>query len=1142
MKLYEAKNIITDIFENQFNKDKFSYFIRNLLKNLHPAEFLRTGYNIPKAFENFIASYERLGKYEDEEGNLIDVMIVKLKRDHSIDYARNTQRNFVRWYLNDKGKDAALVAFHTEKSSEWRFSFIKMLYSLEKKKDELTPAKRSSFMVGEAGKSHTAQRQLVDLLKNDYAPYISDIENAFSIEAVSDEFFEKYKALLFNLVDEIETIVKKDKTVKEEFESKNISILNFSKKLLGQVVFLYFLQRKGWLGLAENEKYGDGDKHFLRSLFKNTKPDKNFFNDYLEYLFYDALSKKRVTDYYDRFGTRIPFLNGGLFDPIEFYDWQKTDIVIPNELFSNRIGEEEGIGILDVFDLYNFTVKEDEPLETEVAIDPEMLGKVFERMLDVTERKSKGAFYTPREIVHYMAQQSLLYFLETELQNKNVAKEDLETFIHHGEHIIDKDIAIEEGKLKQTANKQKIPESIRNNAKAIDLALENIKICDPAVGSGAFPVGIMNEIVKLRKLITPFLKDTKTNKRSAYQFKSNAIQNSIYGVDVDAGAVEIAKLRLWLSMVVDEQSIKTVEPLPNLDYKIVKGNSLINIPDGTAINDSLAKEIEELIKSYYHITDKDKKQEQKQIIDNKIEEQLIFVSGFAGYDIDFDFNLFFHEVWNDKKGFDVVIGNPPYVEHKKLKHIAYILKQIFDVYSGSSDLSVYFFEKGLKILHQNGNLSYISTNKFFNTGYGKFLRKYLLKYSINSIINFEQVEIFEKVLVSSTVMCLSKELMNPENQFNYVEFYKEKEWRKEFNYRIEFQSNLFRQELFDDKEWNFLNPNELRLKSSIEQNSEIIKDISGIEIKRGITTGYDPAFVLPDNIKFKTADVLKPLIKGREIKRFMPLKSNSQLLFIPWHFPLHNEKSINGASEIAEEKLKKDYPDIYSHLINHYNKLIQRNKEETGIRYEWYSLQRCAASYYQLFEYNKIVWPLTADKWGFTLDKEMHYLTSGGFFLVSKYMPLKFILAVLNSKLMEYYFKFIGVMTAGGAYTLKKATIEKLPIINSSNTKEIELIVDYILFLKSRSTEKTSFYFEQLIDGVVYELYLENEIKHAGCDILQYLNNLPEIKEEMDDEEKMNIITKVFNKLYDKESPVRKNLFFMDSVEEVAIIKESLEK
>jgi len=1155
MKLYEAKKIIKDVFENPFNKEKFGYFIRNLLKNLHPAEFHRSGYNIPKAFEDYIASYERLGKYEDEEGNLLDVLIVKLKRDHSIDYARSTQRNFVRWYLKDKGKDAALVAFHTGKSSEWRFSFIKMQYSLEKKNDELTPAKRSSFMVGESGKSHTAQRQLIDLLKNDHAPHLSDIENAFSIEAVSDEFYEKYKALLFNLVEEIEKIAEKDQTVKEEFENKGISILNFSKKLLGQIVFLYFLQKKGWLGLKEGRKYGEGDRNFMRSLFNEAvSRGKNFFNDYLEYLFYDALSKKRVTDNYPRFKTRIPFLNGGLFDPIAFYDWQKTDIVIPNELFSNRNNEEEGTGILDVFDLYNFTVKEDEPLETEVAIDPEMLGKVFERMLDVTERKSKGAFYTPREIVHYMAQQSLLYYLESELNqtvshtqfgsnqpelfsNKDikrqldlvtenkalvVPKADLETFIHYGEQIIDKDIAIEEGKLKQTANKQKIPETVRDNADAIDRALENIKICDPAVGSGAFPVGIMNEIVKLRKLVTPFLKNKKADKRTAYHFKSNAIQNSLYGVDIDAGAVEIAKLRLWLSMVVDEERIDAIEPLPNLEYKIVKGNSLLGypfVPRGL-------EEIEKLKNKYFSLTDKEEKKRLKEIIDSKIWQLFENTPKSLGYQVNFDFQINFSEVFHEKKGFDVVIGNPPYVEHKKLKHIAYILKKIYDVYSGSADLSVYFFEKGMNILRNNGNLSYISTNKFFNTGYGKFLRKYLLKYRINSIINFEQVEIFEKVLVSSTVMNVSKEFVSQNNQFKHLEFYKEKEWRKEFNYRIEFQNKQFKQELFDEKEWNFLNPYELSLKSKIEQNGKALKSIKGIQIKRGVTTGYDPAFILPNDIDFKNIGVLKPLIKGREIKKFMPLKSNSQLLFIPWHFPLHEEKGINGASKLAEEKLKKDFPDIYSHLINHYDKLIQRNKEETGIRYEWYSLQRCAASYFPLFEKVKIVWPLTADKWGFTLDNKKHYLTSGGFFLVSEYLPLKFILAVLNSKVMEYYFKFIGVMTAGGAYTLKKATIEELSIINSHKTKNIELVVDYILFLKSQPSDKMSFYFEQLIDGMVYELYFEKEIKQAGCDILKYLDDLPE----------------VFNKLYDKESPVRKNLFFMDSVEEVSIIKKSLEK
>jgi len=653
MKLYEAKKIIKDVFENAFDKEKYTYFVKNLLKNLEIKPFgnggAYTGNIIPRAFQNTIRKMERIGKYEDEEGNIIDVLVVELNREHSIEYARATQRNFIRWYLNgSRGgeyKNAALVAFYTQKSPDWRFSLIKMQYSLKKGKDEFTPAKRSSFLVGEKGKSHTAQQQLVGLLKNDAPPYLSDLENAFNIEAVSDEFYEKYKTQLFNVKEKLDEILSENPVIKNEFEQKNITTLNFAKKLLGQIVFLYFLQKKGWLGLQQGQTYGEGNRNFMRSLFEQAEAkNKNFFNDYLEYLFYDALSRKRTTDFYEKFGCRIPFLNGGLFDPIHFYNWKEPefDIPLPNELFSNKTNDnEEGTGILDTFDLYNFTVKEDEPLETEVAIDPEMLGKVFERMLEVKERKSKGAFYTPREIVHYMAQQSLLYYLEAELNN--ISKKDIEIFIHFGEQIIDKDVAIETGKLKESNNKYQLPESIRKNASAIDSALENIKIVDPAVGSGAFPVGVMNEIVKLRNILTPFIE--KQEKRTSYYFKANAIENSIYGVDIDAGAVEIAKLRLWLSMVVDESNIHQIDPLPNLEYKIVKGNSLINMPFDSARDVRLEKEIQELINNYYTLTGKKEKQKQKQIIDNKIGKLLQSASQWAGYEIDFDFRLYFHEVF-----------------------------------------------------------------------------------------------------------------------------------------------------------------------------------------------------------------------------------------------------------------------------------------------------------------------------------------------------------------------------------------------------------------------------------------------------------------------------------------------------------------
>jgi len=908
LKLYEAQNIIKDVFENKFDKEKYAYFIRNLLKNLEPKPFGNDGaYKgnlIPRAFQSVIRKMERIGKYEDEEGNMIDVLVVELNREHSIEYARTSQRNFIRWYLNgsrgNEFKDAALVAFHTQKSTDWRFSLIKMQYSLKKGKDILTPAKRSSFLVGEQGKSHTAQQQLVPLLKKDSPPYLSDLEEAFNIEAVSDEFYKKYKVQIFNLKEELDKIVEKDSIIKTEFEQKDIDTLNFAKKLLGQIVFLYFLQKKGWLGLKEGKSYGEGDRNFMRNLFEQAKAKgKNFFNDYLEFLFYDALSQKHTTDFYEKFNCRIPFLNGGLFDPINFYDWQKTDIIIPNELFANKTDDdEEGTGILDIFDLYNFTVKEDEPLEKEVAIDPEMLGKVFERILDVKERKSKGAFYTPREIVHYMAQQSLLYYLESHLNKtisyeklnsdeleifgnevKNgqldliienrelvVPKENLEKFIHYGEHIIDKDIAIEEGLYSANSNKYEVPESIRTNAEAIDKALENIKICDPAVGSGAFPVGVMNEIVKLRNLLTPFIKN-KTN-RDSYLFKANAIQNSIYGVDIDAGAVEIAKLRLWLSLVVDESNINRIDPLPNLEYKIVQGNSLINMPGDFFRNSSLENEIEKLITKYYKITDKEEKQEQKKNIDTKIQQLLKSTSDLTKYEIDFDFKLYFHEVFNKNNGFDVVIGNPPYIQlqkafNEKQKYADLYKRQSFKTFERTGDIYTLFYEKGLEILPEGRFLTYITSNKWMRANYGISLRRFFSQKNPLLLLDLGP-GIFSSATVDTNILLI-------ENTQNF-EVLKAVTLNKPIEDLK--KENFVTLSKLSEESWIILSPQEQKIKERIEKIGTPLKDWD-INIYRGVLTGYNEAFIIDGKTKDKliakdpkSAEIIKPILRGRDIKRY----------------------------------------------------------------------------------------------------------------------------------------------------------------------------------------------------------------------------------------------------------------------------------
>ena len=349
------------------------------------------------------------------------------------------QRNFVAWYLNgSRGgdmKDAALAAFVSPDQDDWRFSLIKMDYAYyedkkgkTKVKEIFTPARRWSFLVGSHENSHTAQSRLAPILADDeHNPVLTQLEEAFNIETVTKEFFEKYRDLFLRTKETLDVLAAGNRAVETDFASKNVNAIDFAKKLLGQIVFLYFLQKKGWFGVSRDGVWGTGPKGFLRELFmgKHGAYD-NFFNDILEPLFYEALAREREDNFYRLFNCKIPFLNGGLFDPIGGYDWVHTDILLPNELFSNdRLTREgdKGDGILDIFDRYNFTVKEDEPLEKEVAVDPEMLGKVFENLLEVKDRRSKGTYYTPREIVHYMCRQSLIHYLHTELNSGPVAYE-----------------------------------------------------------------------------------------------------------------------------------------------------------------------------------------------------------------------------------------------------------------------------------------------------------------------------------------------------------------------------------------------------------------------------------------------------------------------------------------------------------------------------------------------------------------------------------------------------------------------------------------------------------------------------------------------------------------------------------------------
>ena len=599
MRVEEAKKLIRETFQNGFDEDRFRLFAKNLFNDLDESKaFAYQGQYIPDAYKDHVRQYKRLGKYTDPEGAALDVLIVNLKRESALDRARTMQRNFIAWYLKHRGeKDAAIVAYHTDGLEDWRFSYVRMDYRTVQEetgkirvKTDITPARRFSFLVGRDENSHTAQTRFVSFLGDDVRRIkLAALEEAFSIEKVTKEFFEKYRSLFNDLQDALDDIVAHHAAVGKDFADKGVDTVNFAKKTLGQIVFLYFLQKKGWFGVARDKAWGTGPKNFLRQLFEERKYT-NFFNDILEPLFYEALARERDQNYYSRFDCKIPFLNGGLFDPINEYDWVHSDILLPDSLFSNHDETEEGdtgTGILDVFDRYNFTVREDEPLEREVAVDPEMLGKVFENLLEVKDRKSKGTYYTPREIVHYMCRESLINYLDEELTGADgdlfFRREDLEFLIRFGEMIHEHDARVRREGQETKDYSYLIPAPIRARAELIDEKLSNIRVCDPAVGSGAFLVGMMTEITKARQTLSTYI--DAEGPRSPYIFKRQAIQNTLYGVDIDPGAVEIAKLRLWLSLIVDEEDISEIKPLPNLDYKIMQGNSLLEEFEGVKLFD-----------------------------------------------------------------------------------------------------------------------------------------------------------------------------------------------------------------------------------------------------------------------------------------------------------------------------------------------------------------------------------------------------------------------------------------------------------------------------------------------------------------------------------------------------------------------------
>jgi len=1029
MEKTSAQKLVHDTLQGSFNKERFVYLVKNLLNRIEESPFIYQGKYIFDDFADSIQSVERLGKYTDPEGKLIDILVVRLKKETSLERARTKQRNFVAKYLKgSRGgalKDAALVAFVSPNEDDWRFSLVKMEYKFDgrgKIREEFTPARRYSFLVGKHENTHTAQSCLIPCLLNDEAnPTLKDLEDAFSVEKVTKEFFEKYRELFLKLKESLDEILKIDEKVREDFKTKNIDTTDFAKKLLGQIVFLYFLQKKGWFGVKRNQEWGRGSKRFLRELFEKRHGEyKNFYNDILEPLFYEALRLERPGDYYSRFDCRIPFLNGGLFDPINDYDWWNTDIFFPKEIFSNNRNTKEGDigdGILDVFDRYNFTVKEDEPLEKEVAIDPEMLGKVFENLLEVKDRKSKGTYYTPREIVHYMCQEVLANYLAAELQGK-VSKDDINALMTYGESAVEHDIRVINKGHETYRYSFKLPESVRKNAKLIDEALASIRVCDPAVGSGAFLVGMMNEIIRTRNALTPYI--VEDGNRSPYNFKRHTIQNCLYGVDIDPGAVEIAKLRLWLSLIVDEEEREKIQPLPNLDYKILQGNSLLGVKKDL-FNQPLFAELEELKPLYFDETSASKKQKYKKQIDE-------LISNITKGHMEFDFEAYFSEVFHRKSGFDVVIANPPYVDSEEMaKSMPDFRKKIsasYDSAKGNWDLYIPFWELGFKLLSSNGNAVFITPNKWLSIGYGEKLRA-LLDESVYRVGNCNQVKVFEAGN-SPVVVFASKATSNDNINIDvFAEDYSISEIVKTSK------------DILSQENWGLLLSKHIKLLLKILNVPQKVQDNY---------FGENPCTV-------SEAYKIKSLIKDlKEASKYNP---NLYFKFI-------NTGTIDAYIALWGEKATTYLKDKYLFPVIKKEEFLKAFPR----RYSQMNSMKIVISGIRHFEclFDK-VGEIIAGKSTVILKSK----NNGDY---------EVILGILNSEIISFYIKeSYGTLGISGGINFTTNLVESLPIpkIDDSSKKDITKIVKKIIGkadLKSTSlSEKQLHEYKKQIDQIVYKLY-----------------------------------------------------------------------
>ena len=1025
-------DILRNLFQSSFNLAQWYSFLQHFFNASELKE------KPERIIENTSDEGYYLGNIDTTDSYRIGLFQYNITKG-SVANKRVGLRNLVKSFINPTwGEfDAALVVF--DSGDHWRLSFICDI------KGEATLPKRYTYVFGSDDLLYRTPIERFNFLKKKGISF-ENLKTAFSVEALSDEFFDKYREQYADFIQyvtgkrfvkvgskwEEKVLGEPNEALMQAFDHNEKKIRDYVKKMMGRITFLHFLQRKGWMC---------GDLNYMQNMFENSVYKNDYLDSVLEPLFFGILNTKPAerealfTDYgWDKSLLNewkdIPYLNGGLFERDEE---DEPESRFPAEYFKR---------LFQFFSEYNFTIDENDPNDAEVGVDPEMLGKIFENLLE--DNKDKGAFYTPKEIVRYMCQESLIAYLET---NTSVAKDKIRQFV----------LSPEEGVVD-------IPE---NKKPKLLAALEEVKICDPAIGSGAFPMGLLNELLHCREVLSGEHYDRA-------EIKKSIIQNNIYGVDIEKGAVDIARLRFWLSIVVDEE---TPSPLPNLDYKIMQGNSLIESFMGVDLSkltyekeykkdkgeislfddekNRLQKTVSHLLSSYYSCSDHDRKVKLQQEISDTINKQLeaqaynpeilreLGAINLAENNKFFLWHTWFSDVFSredDKNGFDIVIGNPPYIQlQNNGGELAKLYEDChFQTFAKTGDIYCLFYEKGWQLLRQQGHLCFITSNKWMRAGYGEKTRGFFAKHTNPKyLIDFAGVKIFDNATVDTNILIFGKSLNEYQTRCAVTDKLN-KDSLKNLSDFVQQQSVECR---FDSSDsWVILSPIEQSIKRKIESVGTPLKDWD-IQINYGIKTGFNDAFIINtekrneilDNCsseeeRTKTAELIRPILRGRDIKRY---GYNWADLWLIATFP-----SRHYDIEM--------YPAVKAHLLSFGKERLEQtgkkyiiNGEEVKARKKtsnkWFETQD-SISYWDDFFKPKLFYADITQKLNFCRCDDVMFCNNTTYFITAKNPNiLTHLERCLNTKLIDWYYRTLSVQLGENAVRMFSIYVFNIPIPDISD-------------------------------------------------------------------------------------------------------------